>query len=156
MSFTTQGKAAMKLIFVGMTVVTIIAFVFAYAEADLGFRANTKNPISAPTPVTTISKLSDSNYDQTPQSSINSTSKGIQLHFRDYPLEGILENIHDETGIRFNLSPKIANDLISIDIEARNWKSSVRKLITDYSRIEVWTNRPKTSRIGLLKSTPHD
>ena len=113
----------MKFIFVGITVVTIIAFVFAYAEADLGFRANTKNPISAPTPVMTISKLSGPNYDQTPQSSINSTSKGIQLHFREYPLGKILKNIHDETGIRFNLAPQITNNPISVDIESKIGKA---------------------------------
>ena len=144
----------MKRIFVGITVVAIMAAVFAYADSDLGFRSNTKNPALTPGPI--ISKSSDFDDHPTPRSSINSTSKGIQLHFRDYPLEGILENIHDETGIRFNLSPQITNDLISIDIEARNWKSSVRKLITDYSRIEVWTNRLKTSRIWLMESTLHD
>ena len=127
---------------------------FAHADADLGFRSNAENSAPAPSPLPMISNSFVLDSVLTPQSSINFTSKGIQLHFRDYPLEGILENIHDETGIRFNLSPKIANDLISIDIEARNWKSSVRKLITDYSRIEVWTNRPKTSRIWLMESAP--
>lgn len=131
----------------------IMAAVFAYAERDLGFRSNTKNPALAPAPVPIVSKSSDLDYPPTPQNSINSTSKGIQLHFRDYPLGGILKNIHDETGILFNLSPQMANIPISIDIEARNWKRSVRKLITDYSRIEVWTNRPKTSRIWLMEST---
>ena len=146
----------MNRIIAGITVVTLMAAVFAYADADLGFRSNTKNSEFVPAPIPMTPTSSDINYDPTPQSSINSTSKGIQLHFRDYPLGGILKNIHDETGIRFNLSPQMANSLISVDIEARNWKSSVRKLITDYSRIEVWTNRLKTSRIWLMESTLHD
>ena len=144
----------MKRIFVGITVVAIMAAVFAYADSDLGFRSNTKNAALAPVPM--ISKLPDLNYDPTPQSSINSTSKGIQFHFRNYPLGEILKNIHNETGIRFDLSPQMANSLVSIDIEAKNWKNSVRKLITDYNRVEVWTNRPKTSRIWLIESTLHD
>ena len=147
-------KVAMKRIFVGFTIVAIMAAVFAYANPDLGFRSNEKNPLPAPVPM--ISKSSDLDYDPTPQSSINSTSKGIQLHFQDYPLGELLKNIHDETGILFSLSPQMANSPISIDIGARNWKSSVRKLIADYSRVEVWTNRPKTSRIWLMESTLHD
>ena len=146
----------MKRFFLGITIVTIMAAVFAYADTDLGFRSNTKNPTPAPPPVPMISKSHDLAHDSTPQSSINSTSKGIQLHFRDYPLGGILKNIHDETGIRFNLSPQMAISPISIDIEAKNWKNSVRKLIIGYSRIEVWTSQPKTSRIWLIESTLHD
>jgi len=146
----------MNRIIAGITVVTLMAAVFAYADADLGFRSNIKNSVTASNSVPVISKSSDLDYDPTPQSSINSTSKGIQLHFRDYPLGGILKNIHDETGIRFNLSSQMANNPISVDIEARNWKSSVRKLITDYSRIEIWTNRPKTSRIWIMESTLPD
>ena len=143
-------KVAMKRIFVGFTIVAIMAAVFAHADVDLGFRSNTKNPALTPGPI--ISKSSDFDDHPTPRSSINSTSKGIQLHFRDYPLGEILKNIHDETGIRFNLSSQMANSPISIDIEAKNWKSSVRKLITGFSRIEVWTNHSKSSRIWLMES----
>ena len=146
----------MKRIMVGITVVTIMAAVFAYADADLGFRSNIKNPAPDPAPVPMISKSSDLDYDSVPQRSISSTSKGIQLHFRSYPLGEILKNIHEETGIHFNLPPQMANSPVNINIEARNWISSVRKLISDYSRIEVWTKRPKTSRIWLMESTPHN
>ncbi|SVD09924.1 uncharacterized protein METZ01_LOCUS362778, partial [marine metagenome] len=77
-------------------------------------------------------------------------------HFRDYPLGEILKNIHDETGIRFNLSSRMAKKPISIDIEAKHWKNSVRKLIEDFSRVEVWTNQPKTSQIWLVESNPYN
>ena len=147
-------KVAMKRIFVGFTIVAIMAAVFAHADVDLGFRSNTKNPALTPGPI--ISKSSDFDDHPTPRSSINSTSKGIQLHFRDYPLGEILKNIHDETGIRFNLSPGMEKSLISLDIEAKHWKSLVRKLIADYSRVEVWTNKPKTSQIWLVGSNPYN
>ena len=78
------------------------------------------------------------------------------MHFRDYPLGEILKNIHDESGIRFNLSPQMAKKPISIDIEAKHWKNSVRKLIEDFSRVEVWTNQPKTSQIWLVESNPYN
>ena len=128
----------------------------AYANADLGFRSNTKTAMQVPDSVPLPLQSSNHDYKSTPQSSINSTSKGIQLHFKDYPLGELLKNIHDETGIRFKLSPQMATVPISINVEAKNWKSSVRKLIAEYSRIEVWTNQRKNSRIWLMKSTPHN
>ena len=109
-----------------------------------------------PTSVDVDSEPSIPIYQSPQNNSINSTPKGIQLHFRDYPLGEILKNIHDESGIRFNLSPRMAKKPISIDIEAKHWKNSVRKLIEDFSRVEVWTNHPKTSRIWLLESNPYN
>ena len=144
----------MKQFLLGIMLVTIMVSAFAYADPDLGFRSNTKS--KTPTPAPMISKPFARDYNPTPQNSINSTTKGIQLHFRDYPLGDILKNIHDETGIFFDIPPQMANSAVSIDIEAKNWKNSVQKLIADYSRLEVWTNQPKTSRIWLMESTLQD
>ena len=134
----------MNRFFLYVTSVIITLIPFDYAGAELGFRSNSK--ISA----------SDSTSPATSKSSITSTSKGIQLHFRDYPLGEILKNIHDEIGIRFNLSPQMAKKPISVDIKEKHWKNSVRKLIEDYSRVEVWTNQPKTSQIWLVESNPYN
>ena len=98
------------------TVITLSVAVFTYAQPDLGFRSNTNNHPLIPATVPTISESSDFNYRPTPKSSINSTSKGIQLHFRDYPLGEVLKNINVETGIRFNLPPQMAKVPINIDI----------------------------------------
>ena len=141
-------------LYVMSVIITLISF--DYAVAELGFRSNSK--ISAPdsTSPAIVSESSTPIYQSTSKSSITSTSKGIQLHFRDYPLGEILKNIHDETGIRFNLSPRMAKKITSVDIEAKHWKNSVRKLIEDYSRVEVWTNQPKTSQIWLVESNPYN
>ena len=135
-------------------IVTLIPF--DYAGAELEFRSNSKISASGSTSPAIVSELSTPIYQSSSKSSITSTSKGIQLHYRDYPLGEILKNIHDETGIRFNLSPQMAKKTISVDIEAKHWKNSVRKLIEDYSRVEVWTNRPKTSQIWLVESNPYN
>ena len=45
---------------------------------------------------------------------------------------------------------------IRVDIKAKHWKNSVRKLIADYSRIEVWTNQPKTSQIWLVEGNSYN
>ena len=141
-------------LYVMSVIITLISF--DYAEAELEFRSNSKISASDSTSPAIVSESSTPIYQSTSKSSITSTSKGIQLHFRDYPLGEILKNIHDETGIRFNLSPRMAKKIISVDIEAKHWKNSVRKLIEDYSRVEVWTNQPKTSQIWLVKSNPYN
>ena len=137
-----------------LVIITLIPF--DYAGAELGFRSNSKISASDSTSPAIVSESSTPIYQSTSKSSITSTSKGIQLHFRDYPLGEILKNIHDETRIRFNLSPQKKKKTISVDIKAKHWKNSVRKLIEDYSRVEVWTNQPKTSQIWLVESNPYN
>ena len=143
-----------KKLFLCTVMVVLALALFEYANAELEFRSNSKVSLPDPTPADVNSEPSTPINQSAQKNSINSTPKGIQLHFRDYPLGEILKNIHDETGIRFNLSSRMAKKIISIDIKAKHWKSSVRKLIEDYSRVEVWTNRPNTSQIWLVESNP--
>ena len=145
-----------KKLFLCLVMVVVVLALIEYANAELEFRSNSKVSLPDSTPVDLDSEPSIPIYQSPQKNSINSTPKGIQLHFRDYPLGEILKNIHDETGIRFNLSPRMAKKTISVDIEAKHWKNSVRKLIEDFSRVEVWTNHPKTSRIWLLESNPYN
>ena len=144
-----------KLLLCAVMIVVALAL-FEYANAELEFRSNSKVSLPDPTPADVNSEPSIPINQSAQKNSINSTPKGIQLHFRDYPLGEILKNIHDETGIRFNLSSRMAKKPISIDIEAKHWKNSVRKLIEDFSRVEVWTNQPKTSQIWLVESNPYN
>ena len=145
-----------KKLFLCLVMVVVALALFKYANAELEFRSNSKVPLPDRTSANVASEPSIPIYQSPQNNSINSTPKGIQLHFRDYPLGEILKNIHDESGIRFNISPRMAKKPISIDIEAKHWKNSVRKLIEDYSRVEVWTNQPKTSQIWLVESNPYN
>ena len=145
-----------KKLFLCIVMVFVALALFEYANAELEFRSNSKVSLPDPPSVDVDSEPSIPIYQSPQKNSINSTPKGIQLHFRDYPLGKILINIHDETGIRFNLSPRMAKKPISINIEAKHWKNSVRKLIEDYSRVEIWTNQPKTSQIWLVESNPYN
>ena len=146
----------MNRFFLYTVLVSITLAPLDYAGAELGFRSNSKISASDSTSTALVSESSTPIYQSTSKSSITTTSKGIQLHFRDHPLGEILKNIHDETGIRFSLSPGMEKKLISLDIEAKHWKSLIRKLIADYSRVEVWTNKPKTSQIWLVESNPYN
>ena len=143
-----------KKLFLCAVMVVLALTLFEYANAELEFRSNSKVSLPDPTPDKVNTKTLTSINQSAKKNSINSTPKGIQLHFRDYPLGEILKNIHDETGIRFNLSSRMAKKIISVDIKSKYWKSSVRKLIEDYSRVEVWTNRSNTSQIWLVESNP--
>ena len=143
-----------KKLFLCTVMVVLASALFEYANAELEFRSNSKVSLPDPTPDKVNTKTLTSINQSAKKNSINSTPKGIQLHFRDYPLGEILKNIHDETGIRFNLSSRMAKKIISVDIKSKYWKSSVRKLIEDYSRVEVWTNQPNTSQIWLVESNP--
>ena len=145
-----------KKLFLCIVMVVVALALFEYANAELEFRSNSKVSLPDSTPVDLDSEPSIPINQSAQKNSINFTPKGIQPHFRDYPLGEILKNIHDESGIRFNLSPRMAKKLISIDIKAKHWKNSVRKLIEDYSRVEVWTNQPKTSQIWLVESNPYN
>jgi type II secretory pathway component GspD/PulD (secretin) len=145
-----------KKLFLCIVLVVAALTLFEYANAELGFRSNSKVSLPDSTPADVDSKPSIPINQSAKKNSINSTQNGIQLHFRDYPLGEILKNIHEETGIRFNLSPTLAKKTISVDIEAKNWKNSVRKLVEDYSRVEVWTNQPKTSQIWLVESNSYN
>ncbi len=145
-----------KKLFLCAVMVVVALTLFEYANAQLEFRSNSKVSSPDSTPAEVDSKPSIPINQSTKKKSINSTPNGIQLHFRDYPLGEILKNIHDETGIRFNLSRPLAKKTISVDIEEKNWKNSVRKLVEDYSRVEVWTNQPKTSQIWLVESNPYN
>ena len=145
-----------KKLFLCIVMVVVTLALFEYANAELEFRSNSKVSLPDSTPADVDSDPSIPINQSAQKNSINSTPKGIQLHFRDYPLGEILKNIHDETGIRFNLSPPLAKKTISVDIEAKNWKNSVRKLVEDYSRVEVWTNQPTTSQIWLVESNSYN
>ena len=145
-----------KKLFLCVVMVFVALALFEYANAELEFRSNSKVSLPDLPSVDVDSEPSIPIYQSPQKNSINSTPKGIQLHFRDYPLGEILKNIHDETGIHFNISSRMAKKPISINIEAKHWKNSVRKLIEDFSRVEVWTNQPKTSQIWLVESNPYN
>jgi hypothetical protein len=146
----------MKRFFLFLMTALVALALFSDANAELEFRSNSKvspkNSTSASIPSEPFTPI----YQSTTKNSINSTKKGIQLHFRDYPLGEVLKNINDETGIRFNLSSKMAKIPINVDIEEKYWKNSVRQLIENFSRVEVWTNKPKTSQIWLMESNPYN
>ena len=97
-----------KKLFLCIVMVVVTLALFEYANAELEFRSNSKVSLPDSTPADVDSDPSIPINQSAQKNSIKSTPKGIQLHFRDYPLGEILKNIHDETGIRFNLSPPLA------------------------------------------------
>ena len=69
------------------------------------------------------------------------------------PLYEVVDHIAGETGIQFNVSPQIGDVQVSARIRSNDWLEAVSKLIKSYSRVEVWTDDLRTTRIWLHDST---
>ena len=69
------------------------------------------------------------------------------------PLYEVVDHIAGETGIQFNVSPQIGDVQVSASIRSNDWQEAVSKLIKSYSRVEVWTDDLRTTRIWLHDST---
>lgn len=127
---------------VGGMLLTLVFFPMAYAE--LGSKTDTQ----ALFPIETEPAVPG---DQTvPLAEVRVDEKGISLHFQDFPLGEVLQNVGDRTGIRFKLPEDLALKPVSISVQAADWKTAVSKLIKGYSRTEVWTADLNTSRIWLF------
>ena len=89
LDYSIDMKMNRFFLYVMSVIITLIPF--DYAGAELGFRSNSKISASDSTSPAIVSESSTPIYQSTSKSSITSTSKGIQLHFRDYPLGKILK-----------------------------------------------------------------
>ncbi|MZH03797.1 MAG: hypothetical protein F3743_00160 [Nitrospinae bacterium] len=77
-------------------------------------------------------------------------SKSISLRFENLSLINVLQNIQEETGIFFSISPEMETVPFSATIQAENWEAAVKELLKDFSRIEVWTDNLESSRVWVL------
>jgi len=141
----------MKRLLPGGIIISLVLAVFNYAYANLGFKTNTPQPVpeqGAPQPIPQQALV--------PMSRIDVEGSGsITIQFRDITLGNVLQSLADETGIQFQTPGYMASLPFSTDIRAENWKDAVRKLLNDYSTVEVWTDKPETSRVWVLSSNPY-
>jgi hypothetical protein len=130
----------MKKFFIVSASTFFIFILFAHANAELGSRLNTPTqkavnpPQALPVPI----------------NQINSIRKNVQLSFQGVPLVDVLQSISDESGIKVILTSTFKTVPVNANIQANNWETAIKKLVDNYSRIEVWTDDPKTSRVWLM------
>ena len=78
-------------------------------------------------------------------------NKSISLRFENLSLINVLQNIQEETGISFSTDPEMETVPFSATVQAENWEVTIKLLLRDFSRIEVWTDNLKTSRVWLYQ-----
>jgi len=135
----------MKNLFAGGMVLFVLLFVFPYAHAKLGFKTNESTVQTKKNPLPPV----------VPSGRIENGHNGISLNFHDFRLGDILQNIANETGIQFHTSPAMEDILVNTNITASDWPTALRHLLSDYSRVEVWTGDLDTSHVWLMKSTEY-
>lgn len=77
--------------------------------------------------------------------------QGVLIKFDSLELQEVVQEITDKTGIIFTLGDDIRNRNVTVDIQARDWKTAIDILFTDFNRVEVWTDDLVNSRIWVLQ-----
>ncbi|MFQ5717091.1 MAG: hypothetical protein ACE5GQ_08315 [Nitrospinales bacterium] len=80
---------------------------------------------------------------------IRSSIEKVTINVRDRKLGEVLQQIQKESGIVFEFNTRLKNLKITAHIFAPDWTSAVRKLLEDFSRVEVW-DKNSLGRVRLL------
>ncbi|MFQ5673026.1 MAG: hypothetical protein ACE5G9_08020 [Nitrospinales bacterium] len=82
---------------------------------------------------------------------VGSSPRGIGIHVQNKLLRDVLQRIQNESGIHFQLQEKMLADSITANFVASDWTSAVRRMLRNFSRLEVW-DEDGLSFVLLLKS----
>ncbi len=77
----------------------------------------------------------------------------IRIQAENAPLGEVIQEIEKATGIHFYLTPEATSDPITREIEARDWKTALRKLLDGYNRLELWDKNLDASEIHILSGS---
>lgn len=134
----------MKRQFVGPVAIILVFLVFPYAYANLGVKQ-----APGPTSNDPTSPAYSIHLNTTPKTS--DSPELVQIRYRNMPLSSVLQNISDETGVVFQVSKTLLNKEVNADVSSKSWESAISKLLTKYSRLEVWTDQTDSSRVWLFE-----
>ncbi len=67
----------------------------------------------------------------------------------DQPLSKVLQAIGEQSGIDFSLREELNETPVTVEIEAADWKALVKKLLRDFSKVELWNEKIAGSRIRI-------
>jgi|TARA_Y100000294_G_C8558141_1_gene337986 hypothetical protein len=77
--------------------------------------------------------------------------KGNTQHQSFLPLEEVLKNISEETGITFILADSVSDQTVFTPDKTNNWKSTVKQLLRDYNTLQIWSDDLAKSRIWIFE-----
>jgi len=83
---------------------------------------------------------------------ISLSPQGIRIQVKDRLLHDVLQRIQNTTGIRFDLHPNVLNVKVTANVFASDWKSAVRELLADFSKIGLWGDSLRSSKVRILQS----
>ena len=83
---------------------------------------------------------------------ISHSPDGIRIKVKNRSLRDVLQRIRNETGIKFQLYDDVINAKVTANFLAPDWKSAVRKLLADFSGLEIWGGSLNSSKILVMKS----
>jgi len=87
---------------------------------------------------------------------ITQNSEGVSIRFHNQTLKAVLQEISNQTGIKFNLNYSVSETPIQIDITAPDWRQAINALLGNQSRLEFWTGDPATSKFWLMEGSLYD
>ena len=83
---------------------------------------------------------------------IEENDKGITIQVNGASLDKVLQSIEGKTGIQFHISPSVQNDRVTVNLNAPDWKSAMKKLLQPYGRMELWNPRLDLTRIHITSA----
>ncbi|MEK9629041.1 MAG: hypothetical protein VW455_08465 [Nitrospinota bacterium] len=82
---------------------------------------------------------------------IQSGPEQVFIFARSYPLGNLLQEIHYRTGIQFNIPDPLKSVSVDIQVLQGDWKSALKNLFQENSRLEKWGVDLAASKIWLFE-----
>ncbi len=80
---------------------------------------------------------------------LKQTQEGIRFQARNQPLSTVLKEIGEKSGIAFFMKEELYETPVSADMHALDWKSLVKALLKDLSKVEMWTEDTVGSKVRI-------
>jgi hypothetical protein len=126
-------------VFLGMIVCVLLFFRTAYSFPQ----AAPSSPEAPPT-------LAVSGPSNNSSILIDSTASGITIDVKNGFLIDVLQEVANQTDIRFNIASQLKHQKVNVSIIARDWDSGIESLTKGFSKVTVWDESSDMKEILLL------
>lgn len=129
----------------------IISYVLLLCGTAYGLpQAVSPYPEKLPTPGNKGNTLGTSNPSINSSILIESKEAGITLQIKNSFLIDVLQEVANQTDIRFDVASQIKSEKVNIHIIVQDWDSGIDSLTKGFSRITVWGGRSEIKEVLLL------
>lgn len=85
-----------------------------------------------------------------PLNEIRADAQNVRIRVQALPLGEVLDQVTAKSGVRFIVPQSLIVRSVTANIKTKDWKEAVQDLLTDFSRVEMWDEDLKKSRIQLI------